>query len=212
MKRIILSIIVAGIGGLCFCASPAQAEPITIAIEAKVDSVEDRDGYLGGKIKPGDIITGTYTYDSSTPDSSPSDPIQGNYWHYAPPAGISLTVGGFDFRTDPSSVEFCILIRNNNMSGYDIYGIDSRNNVPLSNGTLVGYILWQLNDPTAGALASDGLPTTPPSLEQWQANVFRLGADRAYLVDAHVTSAIPEPATVMLLTLGGLLLRFRTKR
>mgnify|MGYP001099493399 CR=1 FL=1 len=111
MKRIILSIIVAGIGGLCFCASPAQAEPITIAIEAVVDRVDDPSSYLGGKIKTGDIIAGTYTYDSSTLDSNPS-PSVGDYQHFDPPAGIFLSVGGFDFQTDPANVYFLIEVAN----------------------------------------------------------------------------------------------------
>jgi len=98
--------------------------------------------YLEGKINPGDTITGYYTYESTTADSSPSDPVQGNYWHYSTPAGIYLTAGGFDFQTDTSNVKFNVFIRNNNMSGDDIYGVESWNNLNLHNGTLVDFIYW----------------------------------------------------------------------
>lgn len=49
-----------------FYAQQAQATLITIQIEGVVDSVSDDYGYLEGKIKPGDIITGFYTYESTT--------------------------------------------------------------------------------------------------------------------------------------------------
>ncbi len=185
----------------------AKAYPVTIAIEAVVDSVDDDDNYLEGQINIGDIITGYYTYESTTPDSSPDDSVQGNYWHYSPPAGVSLTLDGFDFLTDPANVEFCVGIRNNNLSGDDVYSIGSYNNLALSNGTLVEAIWWQLNDHTGSALSSDALPTTPPILGQWQANVLTLETDRTFLITAHVTSAIPEPVTLLLFGLGGLLLR-----
>jgi len=207
MKHSIIPIIICM---LALSVPPSEATLITIEITAEVDSVRDEANYLDGQINPGDIITGTYIYESTTPDSSPSDPVQGNYWNYAPPAGISLTVGGFNFTTDSSNVVFCVFIRNDNISGDDIYGINSRNNLPLSNGTLVDYIRWQLNDHTASALSSDALPTTAPILGQWQANDLRLETDRAFLIHAHVTSAIPEPATILLFALGALFLRKRS--
>ena len=219
MKRIILSIIVAGIWGLCFCASPAQAEPITIAIEAVVDRVDDPSSYLGGKIKTGDIIAGTYTYDSSTLDSNPS-PSVGDYQHFDPPAGIFLSVGGFDFQTDPANVYFLIEVANDHPwfdpdINKDNYLLISYNNLPLSNDTLVDDISWQLDDRSGQALSNTSLPLTAPVLGDWQdGNSLRVeGVPRQtdFFIDAHVISAIPEPGTLILLSLGGLLLRFRTK-
>jgi len=75
-------------------ASPVQAEIIRIAIEATVDWVNDPCDYFEGNISPGDIITGTYTYDSATTDSNPL-PTGGDYWHYESPFGISLSVGEY---------------------------------------------------------------------------------------------------------------------
>ena len=209
MKRGIILTVVVIICALSFSAPPARATSITIEITAEVDSVYDPSGYLEGNISAGDIITGTYTYESSTADSSPLDPTQGNYWHYDPPAGISLSVGGFDFQTDPAGVEFCVAITNNDLSGQDFYLIYSQNNLPLSNGTLVESIWWQLNDNTGSALSSDALPTTVPILDQWQDNLLLLETTRTFKIWAHVTSAIPEPATILLLAVGALLLRKR---
>jgi hypothetical protein len=196
------------LGGLVFWPTPTEAALITIEIEAVVDFVEDDGNYLEGKIKPGDIISGFYVYESTTPDSSPLDPVQGNYWNYAPPAGIALTVDGFNFMTDPFNIEFRVVIRNNTPSGNDIYGVESFNNLPLSNGTLVGGILWSMRDGTGSALSSDALPTTAPALDDWQDNILNFGGGTrasGYGIMGHVTSAIPEPATIVLLGLGGLL-------
>jgi hypothetical protein len=57
---------------LVFSAGPARAALITIEITAEIDSVSDPYGHLEGNINVGDIITGTYTYESTTPDTNPS--------------------------------------------------------------------------------------------------------------------------------------------
>lgn len=209
MKRGIILTVVVIICALSFSARPARATLITIEITAEVDFVYDPSGCLEGNIGVGDIITGAYTYESSTADSSPLDPIKGDYLHYAPPAGISLSVGGFDFQTNPADVRFAVSVRNNNPSGDDIYAIVSYNNLALSNGSLVNDIYWQLTDHTASALSSDALPTTPPILDHWQANHLFLRIDEKSIVTAYVTSAVPEPATIVLFVIGALLLRNR---
>jgi hypothetical protein len=210
MKRGIITIVICA---LSFWTLPAEAALITIQIEGVVDSVWDEYNYLEGKIKPGDLITGFYTYESTTPDSRPSVTV-GRYEHSTPPHGIFLTIGGFNFETDTSNVDFRIDIINNGTTGgiNDGYGLISYNNLPLSNGTLVYGISWWLYDLTGSALSSDALPTTTPVLEDWQINLLRLYGEkgRIYIIDAHVTSAIPEPTTVLLFGLGTLLLRKRT--
>ena len=184
MKRGVLSTIAVGVCWLGLCAAPAQGYWITIEIEAVVDGVDDPDGYLEGQINPGDIITGSYTYESTTPDSSPLDPVQ----------------------TDPGSIQFCVAVRNNNSSGHDIYWVHSDNNSSLSNGTPVDYIYWSLKDHAGVVFSSDLLPINPPELQLWDDNVLRLQGDRTFLIDAHVTSAVPDPVTFLLLAIGGLAL------
>jgi hypothetical protein len=210
MKRGIITIV---IWALSFWTLPAQATLITIQIEGVVDNVWDAGNYLEGKIKVGDIITGFYTYESTTPDSSPLDPVVGHYWHYDVPAGVLLTVGGFNFKTDYANVEFLIGVGNNGPSGNDGYWFTSYNNLALSNGTSVDSIGWQLEDPTGNALSSDALPTTAPVLSDWQSEVglHIYGYKDIFHLSATVTSAqmIPEPGVTVLLALGGLTLRRR---
>lgn len=188
----------------------AQAALVTIQIEAVVDSVQDEGNYLEGKIGVGDIITGWYRYDSSTPDTNPS-PNVGDYEHFVSPYGIFLSVGGFDFETDPANMNFLVEIINDSISGglHDSYIVRSYGNLPLSNGASVDHISWILTDSSAGALSSDALPTTAPILDEWQSVYgLRLHGERArYGIDATVTWAIPEPVTILFLGVGGLFLR-----
>jgi len=203
MKTKIVSIMAACFCAISFCAKPAEATLITIGIEAVVDSVLDEGNYLEGKIKVGDVITGFYTYDSSVTR------LPGERFEFdSPPCGVFLTVGGFDFETDSSSVDFEMGI-GNDLSWGDTYYFISFSNLPLSNGTLVDEILWSLRDPTGTALPSDALPTTVPLLDDWQSNILSFGADRRYGIFAHVTSAVPELGTILLLGLGTMLLRKR---
>ena len=212
-KLKVISIMAVCFCALSFCAPLAQGTLITIEIEAVVDFVEDRGNYLEGKIKPGDIITGSYTYDSSTPDQdwlwgSESD-VVGRYHYFNQPYGISLTVDEFVFQTNPDSVNFLVSIVNDNQSGNDVYAVGSSSNLPLSNSTVVDSISWTLKDHTGSVFSSDALPTTAPVLVDWQENILRFGSDRRYGIFAHVTSAVPEPATIILMCMGGLLISRR---
>ncbi len=191
---------IAALCGLAFRPPAAEGALVTIQIEAVVDSVQDEGNYLEGKIQVGDIITGWYTYDSSV-TRLPGE----RYRLDSPPCGVFLSGGGFDFQTDPSSVYFEMGI-GNDLSWGDTYYFISFTNLSLSNGTPVDYIFWQLDDPTGNALSSDALPTTAPVLGDWQSLYgLAISADRMWGIDATVTSAelIPEPATLLLVALGG---------
>jgi hypothetical protein len=206
MKRTIVLIGMA----LVFCALAANGALITIEIEAVVDNVWDGGYYLEGKIGPGDTIRGTYSYNSDMPDSA-TEPWLGEYEYSQHPYGMILGVGDFRFETAPEDVDFIIYVSNDRLSPKgDIYNIVSKSNLPLSNGTPVESIWWQLNDNTGSALSSDALPTTFPFLNDWEGNVLGIDAYRRYGISAHVTSAIPEPCTIILLGLGGLVLRKRS--
>lgn len=151
-------------------ALPAASDLIGIKIVAKVTKISDSYNLLGGTIQVNDTITGKYIYNSRAPDIEP-DPNSGVYMSTTAPCGIELKTGEYLFKTDTSDIDLAIVILNDAAPpGYppiDSYVVASLNNLPVSNGMLVTYIQWSLDDNTATALSSADLPTTAPVLDAW---------------------------------------------
>lgn len=207
MKKVVIILAV------CFLSIAVNAELVTIAIEAVVDYVDDDDNSLEGNVNPGDIITGTYTYDSDTPDTNPTVTV-GIYEHNNSPCGIILNLNGFVFQTNPSDVDFLVGLSNNHsISEYDGYVLHSYNNLPLSNGAVVDHISWQLDDESGQALSSTALPLTAPILNNWTQPIgLDIYGDKVlsdFHINAHVTSTtlVPEPAALLLFGLGAVAVR-----
>lgn len=202
VKILIVFIVILG-----FWASNLWGEVITIEITAEIMGIDDRTDLLDGRINVGDIITGSYIYDSDTPDTNPSNTV-GDYWHYSSPYGISLSAGGFVFQTDPDNNIYFLVEILDDHTGQDTYLVRSYNNLPLSNGVHVEHISWHLDDYSCNAVSSTGLPIIPPVLEDWGQNYLRItfGYKGSSVIGARVTSAVPEPATFLLFGLGALAL------
>lgn len=219
MRSRFISITVLLSATLCFWPSLAEAKIVPIAFTGEVTYVSEIRNSLEGRINVGDMITGIYVYDSSTTDSDPSLHT-GLYEHFLPPCGITLTVGGFVFTTDPTDVQFSVKVRNDisTIAGtHDAFTLMSIKNLPLSNGLEVYYIELAIWDPSAGVLSSDALPTTAPVLDDWQTGSRDLiisGMGRTYGLSAHLTSAVlvPEPATFLVLGVGSLFLLRKHRR
>jgi hypothetical protein len=201
---------------LCgFLPAVSSGDLITIGLTGNVSQIDDQYNFFGGQIQIDDTVTGTYTYDTSVLDSEPCDPSRGRYWHYSPPCGVSVSINGFNFRTDPNNVRFLFGIVNNGSGGEDIYWFHSYSNSPLPNGTLVDSIGWQIEDYSGTALSSDALPITAPDLTNWTRNygldIHGDGRVWPYYIAVEVTSAvlIPEPATLLLLAFGVTLFKRR---
>lgn len=76
--------------GFFISVTPVHAVPITIDVQATIRDIEDHSGYLTSLIRVGDTISGSYTFDSSTPKTSTNDQF-GLYNHTSSPYGIILT-------------------------------------------------------------------------------------------------------------------------
>jgi hypothetical protein len=200
---------------LCAFSLNSSASLITISITAQVTGVSDSYNLLEGKVEVNDIITGTYTYDTSTEDTNPAFEY-GDYWHYSSPCGLELTAGGFLFKTDSNNIKFLIGAANNYQGYQDGYLVRSYNNLFLYDGVDVDHISWQLDDYSGTALSSTDLPITAPILSDWDYNNLVItgitvppGYKKTFGIGAEVISAvlIPEPVSLLLFGFGLLLLR-----
>lgn len=198
-----------------FCYGIAEAVPVTIKITGTITSIRDLEDYPYDEIiNIGDTFTGTYSYNSATLDSCTSS----NYgcYSYDSPYGFNVSLGGLEFKTvDSHDDQFKIAICND--YSYDRYTVESSQNTPLSTGIAVNRIAWDIYDDTHSALSSDSLTTEAPIINAWSGNTFSIGCggfpggNATFAIWGTVTNAevIPEPATLAILCLGGLLVRTR---
>jgi len=219
MKNFILVFVVLAVV-LCFSAAIVKAEIIKIGLTARVDSIGDSYNLLEDKIHVGDTITGVYTYDSLTSNSATEPEYGGFYLYTISPYGMSLTVGGITFQTNPINVDFRIGLSNNFYGeSVDHYGVGSYNNLSLANELSIDNLNWQLTDYFGTALSNTELPLLPMDLSMWQTNRLSImggrypfpspGEKTLFGIIGHVTDVylIPEPLSLGLLGFGSLLLR-----
>jgi hypothetical protein len=182
--------LLASVGLLAPSSAAAKPRGVTISLTAVVDIVDNPNGLTLGDIAPGDVITGSYTYNPKTKDINPLHEF-GAYPHNQSPYGIQLNMGSFSVQTDPANVDFQIAIANN-LNGSDSYSVVSFNNIGTEPGPGAGIISWGLTDPTQTALSNAALKEEAPRLSSWQSSQLEVeGRDDAfYRIRSHVTHAV----------------------
>jgi hypothetical protein len=206
MRRSAITLAFVG-GAVAALAADVLAAPVTVRIEAVIAGMSD-ESPLRPNVRIGDLITGSYTYDSSAPDARPDTDYYGRYELYSPSCGIQLNVGDFSFASDTLNPPFVISIMNDRVTtrpAHDIYEAQSLNNLPLAPGLPVVNISFMLHDPSAAALDSTALTAAAPVLADWPSSQLWInGQAWAAYVYAEVTSlaVVPEPAALTLLALG----------
>ena len=148
---------------------------------------------LKDAIQVGDLLRGTVTYDPAARDSDPL-PTVGRYEHHQAPFGVSIEGGPFIFQTDPTHVDFSIVVSNDHgLPQRDSYLVTSRSNLPLANGATVSRISWELVDDSLKALDSTILPLTAPDLTRWRSE-FGLTIDGHSTVEFIIRTHVIEAA------------------
>jgi len=101
---------------------------------------------LGGRIEEGQTVEGYYVYDMRAEDSSTWP-----YHHTTPPYGISFTVNGLTFESDPTNVNFTVTKSDGGWGWYWMESWNNRVRVRLGGAFEVGSIHWYLDPPTGNA-------------------------------------------------------------
>ncbi len=195
-----------------------QADIVKVEITGQISYIIDDANVLGGVIAIGAPITGWYAYESDTAPSILETSLA-HYKFYSAPCGMFLEIGDLKFETAIQNRDVLVQIKNDYPSRGDGFYMLSSNNVAVSEMP-IERISWQLDDETGEALSSLELPTDILNLTDWQYNIISIdgvktddyGNKESLLIRATVTSAtlVPEPTTIGLLFLGGLITLRRT--
>jgi hypothetical protein len=137
------------------------AATITYEIQAQVDHIYDPGNKLVQRIKPGDRLMGTYTFDTEVSDTA-SSPLYGFYNQKHNAAnGFSLNIKALSSNAIRTrNTEFHSINTWNDQS--DFYYVESKMYSPIGNGLTITFIGLEVFDVTGQALSSDKLTHNPP--------------------------------------------------
>lgn len=198
----------------CVGASAVQADLVTYTFTGELTLV---DPGIASEFSVGEIVTGTYTFETTTPDSDPL-PTFGEYNNAI--TAFSANIGGDYPLSGGTSND--IKIRNNDP--IDAYSLNVFNPTSaLVNGLGLELFSISLGDSNATLFDSDALPTTVPDLSQLESNVtfnvtfFTVGGSAPLeTLEFELTSLeqIPEPSSVALalLTLSSVAVAIRRRK
>jgi hypothetical protein len=160
---------------------PAQGAVTTFNFTGVIFQV---DAPLSGTFAIGEVITGSYTFDSSAPDSVPNDPSVGIY-----SSSLAYSVSAGSFVSTGTAFQFNIF---NNLllsSGIlrDQYRVALGSQGQSVNGLLYNAFSLDLftNGSNPISLTSDALPSSPPRITDFTNNQLRF-----YFVDPNDTSVV----------------------
>ena len=155
---------------------------VTFNVNATVREIYDYDNVLSNAIHVGDPITGSYTFNTNTPDSD-STPEYGFYQHTPGSGnyGFDITIANTNLKTNPSTDNFNIIIANANGNiTWDSYGVDNFGaQQPFLNGTVVDNMGIYLDDPSGTIVNSTNLTDQPPALTGSGYKDLHIGGMRA---------------------------------
>jgi hypothetical protein len=195
--------------------TPQDAGAITFNVEGTVTWVGAN---MSGTFAPGQTLSGSYTFNSATPDILPADPTYGYYQGAV--TALHFTVGPYTgtLAAGPSPFNFIWVLNNYNFPARDEYNL----NVPFSGANVGGLAPYQFQlgfaDFTASVFSSDALILSPPDLSLFDPaerlflvyfdtatpcqDFFTAGPCNIYGNVTSWTLATPEPGALALLGVG----------
>ena len=179
------------------CA-PAMAEVVRVRLVARVTNVVDIQGLLNGKIVQGQRLSGTYVYNTNTPNQSPT-PDVGQYQPYANEARVRFVSGGLVFESNQPTQEIHITVDAEEPATDGTFWYASSDNKPLSTGVTLESIRVQFHG-FGSVTQSTALPAVAPTLADYTTKEVTItGSGLSFMVFADIESAeliVPEAVQV----------------
>lgn len=156
------ALFVCGLALSALASAPAMAEIVRVKLTARVTQLGDS-GAFEGKIVLGQRLSGTYVYNTDTPDQS-DNPSYGQYHTYPSEARVRFVSGGLVFESaQPQEI---VINVEPPTSSVGEFLINSYNNEPLSNGTNIEHI-WVRFRGVGDLTQSTALPAGLPDLADY---------------------------------------------
>jgi hypothetical protein len=140
-----------------------------------VTTVDDVLHLSVGIVKPGDVVSGYYVYDTVTKRPVVSNPNSGGASYSTPPYGIAVNVNNVIFRNNPQHVDFSLDVENDVNVNFgtgpvttDLLTLNSGFCICSKAGIVVDSIWLELADDTHTALSGPAIPTSPPKIWKWR--------------------------------------------
>ncbi len=146
-------------------------------------------------------LSGSFTFNSATPDVLPADPSWGLYAN--PVQSMNLQIGNYTATFSPGS-SVMQMINNPGLGNTFKLTLNGFTGTPaMINGLAPTTFEMELINPNGNVFANDHLPTTPPSLSSFASNQWRLVfSGVGNRVQGALTSLVPLPAAVWLFGAG----------
>lgn len=202
---------------LAFSWSAATAAPVSWAFTGSTYSVEYFGGPNTGPVQVGSPLSGVFTFDASLPDLLPDNPISARY-AIGDSGNIAFQIGGlssdgFQYTDVPLAPSMHIVndqLAINSPIPSDTFSVFAN----MSSGNAGMNVQMLLLDISAQMLTSDAIPAMPPDpapLCCVDGVAYFQVTTVDYIARAHLETitVVPEPASIMLVALAGLLIHRR---
>lgn len=172
----------------------SYAEQVTFKIDAVIDHIYDSNNALADRLKLGEHLSGTYTFDTTIPDTETS-PAYGFYNQ------VNSGSNGFNLEIRSLSPS---LIKSHNLAFHsintwnshgDFYYAETKIRSPIGNGLTITFVGLEVFDSTGRALTNDKLTNAPPDITYARDKHLLIsgiadGASEDFEIRATVTSIV----------------------
>lgn len=204
---------------LSFSSSAATAAPVSWAFTGSTYSVDYFGGPNAGPVQVGSPLSGVFTFDASLPDLRPDNPNSAQY-AIGDFGNIAFQIGGFSSdEFEYSAVPIPPIMQFydgplpfNSPMPFDLFMVFAN----MSSGNAGINVQMHLLDSSAQMLSSDAIPAMPPDPTPLcctnDVAYFEV-TTVDYIARAHLETitVVPEPASIMLVGLAGLVIHRRRK-